>query len=117
MWGNEENAYNGVGTGGTVYINFSNVKKHLPSHILLGHELIHMRHMMKGTVARGEITVDKYNAKGEKVGTETGKAEELATVGLGGAAGGNAITENSLRKESGLPLRTYYSGFLNGGYI
>jgi hypothetical protein len=56
--------------------------------IVLAHELIHSLHCVTGTKLDGQ-------------------AEELKTVGLA-AYSGEAITENKIRGEHGLPLRTQY---------
>lgn len=67
-----------------------------PSYIALGHELIHALHVISGDV------VKEYDWN-----TDGAIIEEARTVGLGPYAG-KRITENALRKEWGLTLRTYY---------
>ncbi len=75
-----------------------------PTYIALGHELIHALHVISGDV------VKEYDWS-----TDGAIIEEARTVGLGPYAK-SRITENALRKEWSLPLRTYYSypGDTNG---
>lgn len=67
-----------------------------PAYIALGHELIHALHVISGDV------VKEYSWK-----TDGAIIEEARTVGLGPYAN-KRITENALRKEWNLTLRTYY---------
>nr|WP_113865162.1 XopG/HopH/AvrPtoH family type III secretion system effector [Brenneria salicis]NMN91691.1 NleD-like pathogen effector protein (putative zinc metallopeptidase) [Brenneria salicis ATCC 15712 = DSM 30166]RBP65749.1 NleD-like pathogen effector protein (putative zinc metallopeptidase) [Brenneria salicis ATCC 15712 = DSM 30166] len=74
--------------------------------IALAHELIHANHHLAGTSKYGgSVTRDASSAL-----TKSGK-EELRAVGLGKYEFERTgkPTENSIRREHGLPLRTKYS--------
>jgi hypothetical protein len=81
--------------GCTCYLFYSNFEiisndgTWLPPHITMGHELIHCLHFMTG------------------IGDPDYKREEHMTVGIKGFED-QPITENKLRKESGMPLRVKY---------
>ncbi|RLM27797.1 hypothetical protein BIY29_01555 [Brenneria alni] len=73
---------------------------------VLAHELIHARHYLAGTSKYGgSVTPNASSAS-----TKSGK-EELRAVGLGKYKHENTgePTENSIRGEHGLPLKTRYS--------
>ncbi len=95
------------------------------SDIILGHETVHAYHNATGTHANGPR--DKYPGQG---GDGSSRGEERATVGTGGTSivdpEGNTVsvtdysdsspTENSLRRELGMPERkTYYPTNWPGG--
>jgi hypothetical protein len=71
----------------------------IPAFIVLGHELIHAYHSLKGIKKprNQEVTID-----GKKI-----VAEEAWTTGLGDLANGD-FSENKLRKEWGFPPRDSY---------
>ncbi len=68
--------------------------------IILGHELIHALHALQG---RSLTRVPWVEPNGNAT-----TYEERVTSGLGGIADPDGITENALRAEQGLPLRTSY---------
>lgn len=81
--------------GGTVcWLYYSNTEiisgtgEWLPPHMTMGHELIHCVHALYGEM-------------------KDGKDEEWATVGIKGYEG-NKYTENKLRADANIPLRTKY---------
>lgn len=78
-----------------------------PAHIALGHELIHADHAQRGTWKGDDNTLHHFT---DVPGTQGDYAvkEEMNTVGLGGAGGGEDITENDLRAEGGLAKRVTY---------
>jgi hypothetical protein len=93
--GNEANACNGVGsiTSVTWHCNMmSTPDGERPPYIALAHELIHAL----------------YNLKGEAFSDAS--HEEYRTVGLAPVADAREITENKIRAEHDIPLRTAYSG-------
>ncbi len=69
-----------------------------PTWIALAHELIHALHHLSGTTYS-----DKVVAAGGEV-----SREEMATTGLGVYANAR-ISENAIRAEAGLALRTHYT--------
>jgi hypothetical protein len=69
------------------------------AHIALAHELVHSVHILKGDFKRGGDRLDPD--------TQAGK-EELRAVGLGKYAEA-PYSENSIRQELGLPLRSQYN--------
>ena len=71
-----------------------------PSWVGLAHELIHAYYNLKGKGLPGG-TIMNVNGMVER--------EEMATVGLGPGPH-RSITENQLRQEANLPLRTTYGG-------
>jgi hypothetical protein len=71
-----------------------------PSWIGLAHELIHAYYNLKGKGLPAGL-VQNVNGQVEQ--------EELATVGLGPGPH-RSITENMIRGEAGIPLRTTYGG-------
>ena len=71
-----------------------------PAWVGLAHELIHAYYNLKGKGLPGG-TIMNVNGMVEQ--------EEMATVGLGPGPH-RSITENQLRQEAGLPLRTTYGG-------
>jgi len=73
-----------------------------PLHIVLGHELIHCMHYLSGDTSRYRTT------NPWAPGDSYLKHEEARTVGLGIYAN-TRISENALRREAKLPVRTYYS--------
>jgi hypothetical protein len=70
--------------------------RNLPSSVLLQHELVHANHFTHGTVTRG---------KDPRTGVPN---EELAAIGLRRNAPAPHLTENTFRREIGLPPRTAY---------
>ena len=68
--------------------------------VSLAHELVHGYRMMKGTYTGG--TSDRYDT-----GSPAGQ-EESRAVGIGKYAG-EALSENGIRQEHGLPLRGQYA--------
>lgn len=73
-----------------------------PAYVALGHELCHCMHNMSGDTNRHR-TDAKFVA-----GDTFIKHEEARTVGIGIYAN-TRISENAIRRESKLPLRTYYA--------
>lgn len=71
-----------------------------PSWVGLAHELIHAYYNLKGK-GKSAGTIMNVNGPVEQ--------EEMATVGLGPGPH-RSITENIIRGEAGLPLRTTYGG-------
>ncbi|WCM94749.1 type III secretion system effector protein [Acidovorax sp. NCPPB 2350] len=72
--------------------------------ITLAHELVHAKHHLAGTMkGDGTLTRDASCAS-----TPSGK-EELRAVGLGKYANSGEPSENSIRREHGLPKRETYS--------
>ena len=92
--GNETRAKNGAGTISAVTWNANGLavpgQGPRPPFIGLAHELIHAL----------------YNLLGQALPDDD--QEELATVGLPPVAARRPITENGIRAEHGLPLRTAY---------
>jgi hypothetical protein len=77
-----------------------------PEHafITLAHELVHAKHHLAGTMKHDvALTPDAACAR-----TESGK-EELRAVGLGKYARTGEPSENAIRSELGLPLRSTYA--------
>jgi hypothetical protein len=73
-----------------------------PMYIALGHELIHCMHYLSGDTNR-------YRTTNPWAGGDSYlKHEEARTVGLGIYAN-TRISENALRREAKLPVRTFYS--------
>jgi hypothetical protein len=82
--------------------NYSQLIDETPGHIALGHELVHCMHFMSGDT-------NMYSDKDPwGAGDTYSKHEEARTVGLGIYAN-TRISENALRREFKLKLRTYYS--------
>jgi len=73
-----------------------------PGYVALGHELIHCMHYLSGDTNMFSDD-DAWGA-----GDTYTKHEEARTVGLGIYAK-TRISENAIRREAGLPLRTFYS--------
>ena len=74
----------------------------ISSHVILGHELIHAYHMMTGKLLQGPYDITE--------GTDD--YEEAHTIGVGPFAG-DELTENALRRETGLAQRTKHEGLCN----
>lgn len=72
--------------------------KRTPTWIVLAHELIHALHHLSGTTYRDSVRGEGGEAK----------REEMATTGLGAYKNGR-LTENAIRREAGLPERTFYT--------
>jgi Effector protein len=70
------------------------------SHVTLAHELVHALHYMKGDAKLGGNPLDESSPAGK---------EELRAIGLGKYAK-LPFSENSIRQEHGLPLRTRFAG-------
>lgn len=76
-----------------------------PVFIALGHELIHCLHFLSGNI---RLDPNKALAPDERLTDEMMLHEEAHTCGLGPYAK-TRISENTLRKEHNLSLRTFYS--------
>ena len=74
----------------------------LPSHVILGHELIHAYHLMTGKLLHGQYELTEGTAN----------HEEAQTIGVGPYAG-DELTENALRREVGLAERTKHEALCN----
>lgn len=75
-----------------------------PPFIVLAHELIHAWHGMSGTAElKDQVTITMPNGRVYDLARE-----EAYTVGLGPYAN-TRISENAIRVEHRLPLRTYYA--------
>jgi len=70
------------------------------SHLVLAHELVHARRLVKGTSTAGSSS--RYDPK-----SPAGKEEQRA-VGIGKPSNLTRPSENSVRQELGFPLRTAY---------
>ena len=96
-----------AGQGSTCVVTYNPMRtvvdgKFRPPFIGLAHELIHAYHDVHGAA---------YREYGGTLAQDSGKSEEeMRTVGLQSYADED-ITENKIRKEHGLPLRTSYSGY------
>ncbi|HEV7251596.1 MAG TPA: RHS repeat-associated core domain-containing protein [Mesorhizobium sp.] len=75
-----------------------------PQEIVIGHELIHATHLNEGSVNLNPVT---YKGIDGRTLTENFQ-EEVRTVGVGGVAGKNDITENHLRDMNGYSPRNHY---------
>ncbi len=103
------------GPGTAVTVGYDNTRNQIydgsqpwhnrPPAVGLGHELIHALHGQTGTRTPGQMQ-DPGNP-GTAAAPNNVPAEDVATVGLGPFAG-NAITENNIRAEQGLPPRPQY---------
>jgi hypothetical protein len=82
--------------------NYNDVIDETPGHIAIGHELIHCMHFMSGDTSM-YADDDPWGA-----GDTYSKHEEARTVGLGIYAN-TRISENALRREFKLKLRTFYT--------
>lgn len=69
-----------------------------PTWVALAHELIHAMHHLGGNAYSESVT-----ARGGEV-----KREEMFTTGLGPYEG-NRLSENAIRREANLPVRTFYT--------
>ena len=115
-----QDASNGKGTDGIIYLNPSlsvsakvqdsktgnTIEENMPMKIIVGHELIHANSAMNGNAPK-ENEKSSYVYKdvdGELYRTET-YTEELETVGI---KGNKKYTENKLRQEHGLNKRVVY---------
>jgi NleD-like pathogen effector protein (putative zinc metallopeptidase) len=76
------------------------------SHLILAHELIHARRIVKGTSTI--YNKNQTNEARNDPSTPLGK-EELRAVGIGSKSNEERVSENSIRKELGYPLRTSYN--------
>jgi RHS repeat-associated protein len=118
---NETNASNGVGSNSIVNFNPNAAPKigtldentgisrsqDRPSWIGLAHELIHADHAARGTRLMGTATYTYKDTSG-RLQTATENRRELATVGIGRQNNRMDITENQLRREQGLRVRSEY---------
>jgi len=119
---NYNNSLNGKGTNAKVTYNPNsnvnvltmNAKKgkgvitKMPVYQVLGHELIHADHAMRG-ISYDHSKTSNYtyiNGSG-KISTANARDEELTTVGIKASEWDN-VTENQLRAEHGLPKRIKY---------
>ncbi len=103
------------GPGTAVTVGYDNTRNQIydgsqpwhnrPPAVGLGHELIHVLHGQTGTRTPGRMQ-DPGNP-GTPAAPNMIPGEDAATVGLGPFAG-NAITENNIRAEQGLPPRPQY---------
>lgn len=118
---NPTNASNGIGSDSTVSFN-PNAAPQIgtldentgisrpqdrPSWIGLAHELIHADHVARGTRLTGTTSYSYRDTNGV-IQTAVEKRSELATVGIGGLNNTMDITENDIRREQGLRVRSAY---------
>ena len=115
------NASNGIGSGSTVEFNPNAAPsigtldentgisrpKDRPSWIGLAHELIHADHVARGTLLIGTASYSYRDTNGI-IRTATENKRELAAVGIGGLNSAMDITENDIRREQGLRVRSAY---------
>ena len=118
---NATNEANGVGSDSTVRFNPNATpsigtldentgisrSQDRPAWIGLAHELIHADHAARGTTLTGTGTYSYMDPNGIKR-TATENRYELATVGIGGQNNKKDITENDIRKDQRLRLRSEY---------
>jgi RHS repeat-associated protein len=118
---NVTNASNGVGSNSTVTFNPNATPKigtldentgisrsqDRPVWIGLAHELIHADHAARGTRLLGTATYTYKDTNG-RLQTATENRRELATVGIGGQNNRMDITENDIRREQRLRVRSEY---------
>jgi RHS repeat-associated protein len=118
---NGTNESNGVGSDSTVRFNPNATPKigtldentgisrsqDRPVWIGLAHELIHADHAARGTTLTGTGTYSYRDTNGIKQ-TATENRYELATVGIGGQNNRMDITENDIRGDQGLRVRSEY---------
>jgi len=123
----------GVGSSSTIRINVvdyewswveGNRQEVIPTHIMLGHELIHALRAMGGHDRGEDIMVRLYP---HSVGGRYVMWEDAETIGLDYSryVGGTRIygtpstsshfTENALRREHGLPMRIHHEGGIRRG--
>uniref|UniRef100_UPI00259D1C32 RHS repeat-associated core domain-containing protein n=1 Tax=Xylanibacter caecicola TaxID=2736294 RepID=UPI00259D1C32 len=113
-------ALNGKGTDVSIYYNMrqnptvftrnpktGKIKEEaIPSHIVLGHELIHGHRSMNGKAVYWENRSDyTYKTENGNIMKTEAETEELETVGI---RGNYTHTENKLRKEQDLNKRIEY---------
>jgi RHS repeat-associated protein len=117
-YANSEDAVNGVGSDATIEFLFGadpsaftydsktgTVQNEIfPDYIVLGHELIHSLHMIKGTFIETDSTVPYTGLNGTQF---SHPEEEVRTVGLGFNQAGD-ITEHQLEEEHGRNKRNHY---------
>lgn len=118
---NPGNASNGVGSDSTVQFNPNAAPsigtldentgisrpQDRPSWIGLVHELIHADHVARGTLLVGTASYIYKDTNGIQQ-TASENKRELAAVGVGGLNNSMDITENDIRKEQGLRVRSTY---------
>jgi hypothetical protein len=118
---NSTNESNGVGSDSIVEINLTNKRVYgtfdentgisrqqdTPVWITLAHELIHADHAARGTTLIGTGTYSYKDTNGRRR-TARENRYELATVGIEGLNNRMDITENDIRKEQGLRVRSEY---------
>lgn len=118
---NPTNGSNGTGSNSTVTFNPNAAPKigtldentgisrsqDRPSWIGLAHELIHADQVARGTELTRTGTYSYRDTTGV-VRTARENRYELATVGIGGLNNRMDITENDIRKEQGLRVRSEY---------
>jgi hypothetical protein len=118
---NTANESNGVGSDSTVRFNPNAGPKigtldentgisrpqDRPSWIGFAHELIHADHAARGTTLLGDANYSYRDINGI-IQTATEKRWELATVGIGGLNNSMDITENDIRRDQGLRIRSAY---------
>jgi uncharacterized Zn-binding protein involved in type VI secretion len=111
------NTENGVGTGSVVLYNPENrllvegdgfKPIHFPSQVILGHELIHALHNAMGVHKPGK---EVYGSGLGPVTEPDIPLEEEWTIGVGQFSN-NYPSENSLRRELGLPQRVNHFGYI-----
>ena len=115
-----KDAFNGKGTDVYVYYNqkyntsiltrsprTGKIKEEaIPSHIILGHELIHGHRSMNGNaVSLENMSEYTYKTENGDIMKTVKETEELETVGI---KGNYTHTENKLREEQGLNKRIKY---------
>lgn len=118
---NLTNRSNGVGSDSTVEFNPNSAPsigtldentgisrpQDRPAWIGFAHELIHADHSNRGTVLLGTASYSYKDTNGV-MQTATENRRELATVGIGGLNNSMDITENDIRREQGLRVRSAY---------
>ncbi len=114
-------ASNGVGSDSTVEFNPNSTPsigtldentgisrpQDRPSWIGFAHELIHADHIARGTLLRGTSNYSYKDTNGNMQTASTNRFE-LAAVGIGGFNNSMDITENDIRRDQGLRVRSAY---------
>ena len=93
------------GRGGTKY-------ESTPAHIILGHELVHAKDHIEGTLNTDRADHTYKLLDGTKK-TENHKVAEYRASGFSGFIGKDKISENSIRKEQGQKQRASYEVYQN----
>ncbi len=113
-------AFNGKGTDVYIYYDLNehptvitrdrktgkSIEERIPSHIVLGHEMVHGHRSMNGkAVSLGNKSEYTYKTENGDIMKAVEKTEELETVGI---KGNYTHTENKLREEQRLNNRIKY---------